>query len=80
MEKVYKIGDSKIHGKGLIAIKDLEYENEKIHLPADGHAYIVNAGFMHSFCNGGSTPRYHYCGILSLSNRGDGLKPPQLYD
>ena len=58
----------------------LEYENEKIHLPADGHAYIVNAGFMHSFCNGGSTPRYHYCGILSLSNRGDGLKPPQLYD
>ena len=58
----------------------LEYENEKIHLPADGHAYIVNAGFMHSFCNGGSTPRYHYCGILSLSNNGDGFKPTQLYD
>ena len=56
----------------------LEYENEKIHLPADGHAYIVNAGFMHSFSNGGLTPRYHYCGILSLPNKGDGLKPQSL--
>ena len=52
----------------------LEYGNgEKIHLPADGHAYVVNAGFMHKFCNLGNTTRYHYCGIINIKNPGDGI-------
>lgn len=50
----------------------IEYQTEKFHLPADGHAYLVNAGFLHNFYNCGDTTRYHYCGILSLPNEGDG--------
>lgn len=46
--------------------------DENIHLPADGHAYILNAGFAHKFYNGGITDRYHYCGILDLPCIGDG--------
>jgi len=51
----------------------LEYDSRKVHLPADGHAYLINAGFMHKFVNWSTQPRYHYCGILSLPNTGDGL-------
>lgn len=50
----------------------IEYNYEKFHLPADGHAYLINAGFLHQFYNSGKTPRYHYCGILSLPCEGDG--------
>lgn len=50
----------------------LEYNNgKKIHLPADGHPYVVNAGFIHKFCNLGNTTRYHYCGIINIKNPGD---------
>lgn len=47
--------------------------NINIHMPADGHAYLLNAGFMHYYINHGKTNRYHYCGILSLPCEGDGL-------
>lgn len=46
--------------------------NKTIHMPADGYAYILNAGFAHRFCNAGKEDRYHYCGILSLPCKGDG--------
>tara|TARA_B110000285_G_scaffold209202_1_gene249983 strand:- start:300 stop:935 length:636 start_codon:yes stop_codon:yes gene_type:complete len=56
----------------------LEYDNEKIYLPADGYAYLINAGFMHKFNNRGITNRYHYCGILNQPCKGDGIKLLQL--
>jgi len=45
--------------------------DENIHLPADGHAYILNAGFAHKFYNSGVSDRYHYCGIMDLPCKGD---------
>lgn len=50
----------------------MHYEDMSIHLPADGHAYLFNAGYMHSFVNEGETDRYHYCGILDYHCEGDG--------
>lgn len=46
--------------------------DKHVHLPADGHAYLLNAGFAHKFFNAGEQDRYHYCGILSLPCEGDG--------
>jgi len=48
------------------------YKNEKFNIPVDGHPYIINAGYMHSYYNYGNTSRCHYCGIMSLPCRGDG--------
>lgn len=45
---------------------------KEIHLPADGYAYILNAGFPHEFYNSGITDRYHYCGIMNIPCIGDG--------
>lgn len=50
----------------------MHYEDMSIHLPATGHAYLFNAGYMHSFVNEGETDRYHYCGILDYPCEGDG--------
>lgn len=50
----------------------LVYDNEKFYIPVDGHPYIINAGYMHSYYNNGDTNRTHYCGIMSLPCKGDG--------
>lgn len=49
----------------------LDYSGTRVHLPANGSAYIVNAGFMHTFNNLGTDMRIHYCGILNIANPGD---------
>lgn len=50
----------------------IQYKKEKVHMPADGYAYINNAGFMHTFSNKGAKDRYHICGILNQPCEGDG--------
>ena len=50
----------------------MHYDDVDIHLPADGHAYLINAGFVHSYSNWGTKDRWHFCGILDLENVGDG--------
>ena len=52
----------------------MHYDDCDIHMPADGHAYIINAGFMHKFSNFGKTDRWHFCGILPFECEGDGRK------
>lgn len=51
----------------------IKYKDTQIHMPADGYAYINNAGFMHMFENKGDTDRYHICGILNYNCEGDGI-------
>ena len=51
----------------------VKYKDTQIHMPADGYAYINNAGFMHMFENKGDTDRYHICGILNYNCEGDGI-------
>lgn len=48
-------------------------ENMEFHLPADGSAYVFNAGFLHSFKNFGLTDRCHFIGILDIPNSGDNI-------
>lgn len=48
-------------------------DGTELHLPADGSAYIFNAGFVHSYKNFGTTDRCHYIGILDIPNAGDGV-------
>ena len=49
------------------------YKDTQIHMPADGHAYINNAGYVHTFSNKGNNDRYHICGILNYNCIGDGI-------
>lgn len=42
---------------------------KEIHLPADGDAWFVNAGFPHYVYNGGKTPRVHL--IIALNGQED---------
>lgn len=51
----------------------ITFMDEVVHMPADGHPYLINAGFMHNYQNNGDETRVHFCGILSLPNEGDGL-------
>lgn len=59
----------------LVTNKDciIRYRDTEIHMPATGHAYINNAGFMHKFENKGNADRYHICGILNYNCKGDGI-------
>lgn len=50
----------------------MHYDDCDIHLPADGHAYLINAGFVHSFSNYGTEDRWHFCGILPFKCEGEG--------
>ncbi len=42
---------------------DAYYETEsdgRVHIPADGHAHLVDTSLMHRSVNGGTTPRWHF--------------------